>query len=85
MKYELQKYCEKVEITEFKSALEGHLQAIKIFVIAHLMILILIKLAPLEAMALGNVSWSFCDLPALIGFSIQKQKFLSCSKGYKPN
>lgn len=50
VKKELEKYCDKAEIVEFKSALEGHFQALKIFVVAYIVILFLIKIYPLAAL-----------------------------------
>lgn len=40
----LSKFCDKTTITEFKSALESHFQALKIFVVLYVIVLVLIKL-----------------------------------------
>lgn len=53
VKKELEKYCDKTEMVEFKSALEAHFQALKIFVVVYVLILFLIKIAPITALVLG--------------------------------
>ena len=39
----LRKYCDKVEVEEFQSALEGHFQSLKIFCIVYVLVLVLMK------------------------------------------
>ena len=56
MKAAFSKFCDKVEMHEFKAALEGHFQALKLFVIVHLVSLVLLKFAPLAAMLIGLVN-----------------------------
>ena len=53
MKLQFEKFCDKVEMTEFKSALSGHFESLKIFVLIHLLVLVLIKFSPFVAMLIG--------------------------------
>ena len=39
----LRKYCDKVEVEEFQSALEGHFQSLKIFCLVYVLVLVLMK------------------------------------------
>lgn len=59
MQTQFKGFCDRTEIVAFNSALEGHFQALKIFVVAHLAVLILIKFSPLAAMVLGLVNMVF--------------------------
>lgn len=52
----LNKFCDTAEIIPFKAALEGHFQALKIFVPIHIIVLFLIPSLPLIAMILGLVN-----------------------------
>lgn len=46
----LKQYCDKVDIEEFQSALESHFQSLKIFCIAYVVVLVLLKVnVPLAA------------------------------------
>lgn len=59
VKKELDKYCDKTEIIAFKSALEAHFQALKIFVFFYILVLFLIKIFPLAALVLGVLNAVF--------------------------
>lgn len=52
----LDSFCNSTEIIPFKSALEGHFQALKIFVILHIISLILIPNFALAAMCIAIVN-----------------------------
>ena len=39
----LRKYCDKVEVEEFQSALEGHFQSLKIFCLVYVLVLVLMR------------------------------------------
>jgi hypothetical protein len=49
----LRKYCDKVEVEEFQSALEAHFQSLKIFCIVYVIVLIFLKIDVRIAAGLG--------------------------------
>ena len=55
----LRKYCDKVEVEEFQSALEAHFQSLKIFCVAYLQVIILLKVDVRVAGVLGILNSVF--------------------------
>ena len=49
----MEKFCDKAEIIPFYAALEGHFQALKIFVLIHLLILFILPFNAFAAMLFG--------------------------------
>ncbi|HRH56297.1 MAG TPA: DUF4910 domain-containing protein [Chitinophagales bacterium] len=52
----LKKYCDKVEIEEFHSALEAHFQSLKMFCIVYIIVLVFCKIDIRVAAAIGIVN-----------------------------
>ena len=55
----LKKYCDKVSVEEFQSALESHFQSLKGFCTIYVLVLILLKIDPLIAGVVGIVNTIF--------------------------
>jgi hypothetical protein len=55
----LRQYCDRVEIEEFRSALEAHFQSLKGFCTIYLLVLVLLKFNPLAAGIVGILNTIF--------------------------
>ncbi len=52
----LKKYCDKVVVEEFKTALEAHFQSLKVFCLVYVVVLVLLKVNITAAAVLGIVN-----------------------------
>lgn len=59
VKEQLDKFCDKTQIIEFKSALEAHFQSFKLFIIVYVLLLFLVKISPAGAAILGVANTIF--------------------------
>lgn len=55
----LEKFCDKVAIVPFESALESHFQSLKFFVVIHLAVLLLVPYSAIFAMIIGLLNSVF--------------------------
>jgi polyribonucleotide nucleotidyltransferase len=73
----MKKYCDKVDVEEFQSPLEAHFQALKIFCVLYVIVLVQIRIDIRIAASVRHIEYytvfgSLCNLSPLAGFFVSE-------------